>query len=138
MRLCGAGGVWVDVVTYFKDADLSLPGAPSASPCEHYLRILYQEYGELDLTCTVTAPERLAVNGNGDGYTPELFPVLCNVRNTGSEQHRDGHGVGRAKGHRRILEKHERHRHRERGQKHEQEHAERTLPVRPGQPRLRR
>ncbi|MCB2203502.1 T9SS type A sorting domain-containing protein [bacterium] len=77
-------GVWVDVVTYFRDADLSTGGVPSSSPCEHHLYIEYEEYGQLDLSCSVTAPDHLSTSASEDGYVPDLFPVHCTLSNDGN------------------------------------------------------
>ncbi|MFZ1728765.1 MAG: hypothetical protein WBQ23_14715 [Bacteroidota bacterium] len=77
-------GVWVDAVTYYRDAEFPQAGAPAASPCDFFLRFVRLGDFEPVLACTVDAPDSLLRNSSFDGYAPPVFPVNFSIENTGS------------------------------------------------------
>ncbi|MDT8324631.1 MAG: T9SS type A sorting domain-containing protein, partial [Bacteroidota bacterium] len=82
--LAADSGVWIDVVTYYKDGDLPREGAPAALPCAHYLRFVRTERYEPLLACAVEAPDSVFVNGSEDNYLPQPFTVHFSTKNTGT------------------------------------------------------
>lgn len=76
--------LWIDAVTYYRDADFAAPDPPRASPCEHFVRIVRVGRFEPLLDCIVEVPDSVFALSGGDGYLPDPWPVRFSVRNSGS------------------------------------------------------
>jgi hypothetical protein len=76
--------LWIDAVTYYRDAEFTSPDPPSASPCDHFLRIVRVGRFEPLLDCTVEVPDSIVALGGGDGYAPDPWPVRFAVGNAGT------------------------------------------------------
>ncbi|MFZ1730181.1 MAG: hypothetical protein WAV84_08675 [Bacteroidota bacterium] len=78
-------GIWVDVVTYYHNTNSAPGGPPSSTQCDHYIAVEHIQYGDLELACSVDAPDRLTVNAGADGYDPTPFSVRATVRNVATK-----------------------------------------------------
>ncbi len=73
--------MWIDAVTYYRNADYTFSGPPASSPCAYYISIAHPEP---EFTCTLTTTGHRIPTAAGDAYTPLPFPVHFELRNTGS------------------------------------------------------